>query len=159
MRTAGITNRSSKSFSLVFPGLITKLCLEAGVTVCPFDVMANDCEAAPVDKLTIAKSASQSNVYVEPMEQTFLKQDMSLMIDEAVSSLKAAFAEQIASLKAELLESVGNRSNSARDGTDPTPLDLGSSSQSTARESSGFGSASSSSEQSSGDALDVMDEE
>lgn len=91
----------------VFPRLISKLCLEVSVKVSSSDVMGNPSEAAPVDKITIAKSAGQAGTYVEPMEQTFLKEEVSHMIDAAVSSITYAFATQIATLKAELLESVG----------------------------------------------------
>ena len=123
IRSAGTSLREHSS--LVFPAVITKLCLDAGVHVHDADVMATENEAAPVDKFSLAKSMSQSDVYVESLEQTLLKQEIKRQISNAVATLQASFTAQFEALRNELKESVGTHAPPANpsggDGASSTP--------------------------------------
>ncbi|KAL6141551.1 hypothetical protein ACLB2K_059839 [Fragaria x ananassa] len=69
--------------------------------------MARENEAAPIDKLSLAKSMSLSDVYVESLEQTLLKQVIKSQISQAVTTLQASFTAQLEALRAELMAFVG----------------------------------------------------
>ncbi|KAL6202174.1 hypothetical protein ACLB2K_025884 [Fragaria x ananassa] len=138
IRGAGISLR--ENCSLVFLAVITKLYLDAGVHVINTNVMANENEAAPVDKLSLAKSMSQSDVYVESLEQTMLKQEIKRQISTVVASLQASFSAQFEALRNELKESGGTNATPAN----PSGGDGASSTPSTSEPSSNSGSEESS---------------
>ena len=132
IRKAAIPQRTAIKSSLVFPALITLLCVDAGVQVWEKDVIL--APIPPVDRLTISKSSAQSPFYVEPLEHTLLKKEIKKTLDQAiaaaVSEVKLTLTDQLTDLKTTL---IGMLSQSARPaaamgGPSHIPSDSGSSS-------------------------------
>ena len=71
--------------SLLFPAVITKLCIDAGVDVQDDDIIVPHVQA--VDFVIIHKSAGQAGIYVESLEHTALKKELKEMVDGAVTAL------------------------------------------------------------------------
>lgn len=104
IRKAAVPQRHAIKSSLVFPSLITLLCVAAGVQVWDKDMILPP--IPPVDRLTIAKSSAQSHFYVETLEHTLLKRDIKKSLDQAfaaaLTDVKASISDQLADLKTTL---------------------------------------------------------
>lgn len=125
IRKAAIPQRHAIKSSLVFPALITLLCVDAGVQVWDKDVIL--APIPPVDRLTIAKSSAQSTFYVESLEHTLLKKEikktLDLAIATAITEVKATISDQFADLKTTLKGMLGQsaRPTAAGDSTSRVP--------------------------------------
>ena len=86
---AAVLQRKSLKASLLFPAVITKLCIDAGVDIQDDDIIVPHVQ--PVDFVTIHKSAGQAGIYVESLEHTALKKEMQGMVDKAVAAMDSRF--------------------------------------------------------------------
>ena len=97
IRKAAVEQRQFRRASLLFPSLITRLCLDAGVIDDPSDVIIK--EGSSVTLTTLRKSACQSSVYVEPLEATHMKRYIRQLVGSATDHLVRQMAEIHASVK------------------------------------------------------------
>ncbi|KAL6128159.1 hypothetical protein ACLB2K_071515 [Fragaria x ananassa] len=93
IRRAAIPQRLSVSSSIVFPAVITLLCIKSNVPFHGDDALA--LPVNPVDRVTIAKSAAQSGLYVESLEQTLLKKEIKLIVDKAMQEAVIGFRDYV----------------------------------------------------------------
>lgn len=93
IRKAAVPHRRAIKSSLVFPALITLLCVTAGVQVWNRDVVLGP--IARIDQVTIAKSSAQSNFYVEPLEHTLLKREIKKSLDRGVATIIAEVSSSV----------------------------------------------------------------
>lgn len=103
-------------------------------------MFAQENEAVPVDKLSLAKSVGQSgDVYIEPLESTLLKQEVRHQVSSAVATLTQLFASHLSKLTLELKklkESVRSHQASAIPSAGAPVADEESSSESGSEETS-----------------------
>lgn len=126
IKRASAPQRLSSISSLVFPATITLLCLMSGVEVHNDDAIA--LPVSPVNRVTIAKSATQTRLYVESLEQTLLKKEMKLIVNKAMADAIQGFRDYIgkefADFKAQMpgmLASVARRLDEDTSGSSSTP--------------------------------------